>query len=147
MKPGNIWLSEAQDLRITDFRIPGFTEDPTTTSVLVPAQWRYAAPEILLGEPGDSRSDIYSVGVIAYELIAGRHPYATANTIHSPHDILKVRITPLAECDKPHHRGWDKFVMQAIQRHADKRFQNLEEVDNELRSIQIEMLQRDLNGR
>jgi len=147
LKPGNIWLSDAQDLRMTDFRIPGFTEDATTSHVLVPAHWRYVAPEILLGEAGDSRSDIYSLGVLAYELIAGRHPYSATKSIQSPHDLLKLKITPLAECEKRHHRGWDNFVMRAVQRHADKRFQNLAEMDDALRAIQMEMLQRDLNGR
>jgi hypothetical protein len=147
LKPGNIWLSEAQDLRITDFRIPGFTEDASTASVLVPAHWRYAAPEILMGEAGDTRSDIYSIGVIAYELIAGRHPYATATSIQSPHDLLKARIAPLSGSEKPHHKSWEHFVSRAMQRTAEKRFQDLTEMDNELRNIQIEMLQRDLNGR
>jgi tetratricopeptide (TPR) repeat protein len=146
LKPGNIWLSDAQDLRITDFRIPGFTEDATTSHVLVPAHWRYAAPEILLGDAGDSRSDIYSLGVLAYELIAGRHPYSAAKSIQSPHDLLKLKIAPLTDCEKPHHRGWDNFVMRAIQRQAEKRFQNLAEMDDALRAIQMEMLQRDLNG-
>ncbi len=147
LKPGNIWLSDAQDLRMTDFRIPGFTEDATTSHVLVPAHWRYAAPEILLGEAGDSRSDIYSLGVLAYELISGRHPYSATKSIQSPHDLLKLKITPLAESEKVHHRGWDNFVMRAVQRQADKRFQNLAEMDDALRAIQMEMLQRDLNGR
>jgi len=147
LKPGNIWLSDAQDLRMTDFRIPGFTEDTTTAHVLVPAHWRYVAPEILLGNAGDSRSDIYSLGIIAYELIAGWHPYSAAKSIQSPHDLLKLKIAPLAECEKPHHKGWNDFVMRAIQRQAEKRFQNLAEMDDALRAIQMEMLQRDLNGR
>jgi len=146
LKPGNIWLSDAQDLKITDFRIPGFAEDVATANVLVPAHWRYAAPEILFGEAGDTRSDVYSIGVMAYELIAGRHPYATAKNIQSPQDILKARIAPLSEAERPHDQTWDDFVMKAIQRNADKRFQDFSEMDEALRNIQMEMLRRDLNG-
>ncbi len=146
LKPGNIWLSEAQELKITDFHIAGFAEDGANAIVLYPAHWRYLAPEILYGESGDARSDIYSLGIIAYELLAGRHPYNTAGSIQSPKDILKARIAPLNEQEKPHHRAWDDFVMRAIQRDADKRFADLDEVEQELRAIQMEMLKRALNS-
>jgi serine/threonine-protein kinase len=146
LKPSNIWLSDAQDLKITDFWIPGLSEDVTTADVLTPAHWRYAAPEILMGENGDTRSDVYSIGIIAYELIAGWHPYATAKNIQSPRDIMKARIVALSEIERPHHKSWDDFVMKAIQRHAERRYQDLSEMDNDLRNIQMEMLQRDLNG-
>ena len=144
LKPGNIWLSDAQELKITDFRIPGFNEDPSTANVLAPSHWRYQAPEILLEAKGDSRSDIYSLGVIAFELLAGRHPYTTSRTVNSPQDIPKMRITSLSEVDKRHHRAWDKFVMRALHLDPDRRFQSLEEMDEELRAIQAEMLEKAL---
>ncbi|GEM_PF-4218598 len=145
LKPGNIWLSEAQELKISDFRIQGFIEDGANASVLFPAHWRYLAPEILSGEDGDARSDIYSLGIIAYELIAGKHPYSTAGAIHSPKDIFKAHIAPLNEQERPHHRAWDDFVMRAIERDADRRFADLTVVDQELRAIQMEMLKKALN--
>ncbi len=144
LKPGNIWLSDAQELKITDFRIPGFSEDPTTANVLAPSHWRYQAPEILLEGKGDVRSDVYSLGVLAYELLVGRHPYSTSRAINSPQDIPKMRITSLGDVDKRHHRAWDKFVMRALHLDADRRFQSLEEMDDELRAIQAEMLEKAL---
>lgn len=144
LKPGNIWLSDAQELKITDFRIHGFTEDASTANVLAPSHWRYQAPEILLEGKGDSRSDVYSLGVIAYELLAGRHPYTTSRAVNSPQDIPKMRITSLSDVDKRHHRAWDKFAMRALQLDADRRFQSLEEMDEELRAIQAEMLEKAL---
>ncbi len=146
LKPGNIWLSEAQELKITDFRIPGFIEDGANASVLFPAHWRYLAPEILFGENGEARSDIYSLGIIAYELLAGKHPYNTAGSIQSPRDLAKARIAPLAEQERPHHRAWNEFIMKAIQRDPDRRFADLTVMDQELRAIQMEMLKRALNS-
>jgi len=146
LKPGNIWLSEAQELKISDFRIPGFIEDGANASVLFPAHWRYLAPEILSGEDGDARGDIYSLGIIAYELIAGKHPYSTAGAIHSPKDLFKAHIAPLNEQERPHHRAWDDFVMRAIESDADRRFADLTVVDQELRAIQMEMLKKALNS-
>jgi serine/threonine-protein kinase len=145
LKPGNIWLSEAQELKISDFRIQGFIEDGASASVLFPAHWRYLAPEILSGEDGDARSDIYSLGIIAYELIAGKHPYSTAGAIHSPKDLFKAHIAPLNQQERPHHRAWDDFVMRAIERDSNRRFADLTAVDQELRAIQMEMLKKALN--
>jgi len=146
LKPGNIWLSEAQELKITDFRIPGFIEDGANASVLFPAHWRYLAPEILFGESGDARSDIYSLGIIAYELLAGKHPYNTSGSIQSPRDLAKARIAPLAEQERPHHRAWNDFIMKAIERDPHRRFVDLTAMDQELRAIQMEMLKRALNS-
>jgi len=146
LKPGNVWLSEAQELKISDFRIPGFIEDGAAASVLFPAHWRYLAPEILFGENGDTRSDIYSLGIIAYELLAGKHPYNTSGSIQSPRDLAKARMAPLAEQERSHHRAWNDFVMKAIQRDPDRRFVDLTVMDQELRAIQMEMLKRALNS-
>jgi serine/threonine-protein kinase len=146
LKPGNIWLSDAQELKITDFRIPGFIEEGANSSVLFPAHWRYLAPEILSGENGDARSDIYSLGIMAYELIAGQHPYSTAGSIQSPQDVINARFAPLSEQARPHHRAWDDFVMRAIQRDAGRRFADMTAVDQELRAIQMEMLKKALQS-
>lgn len=146
LKPGNIWLTDAQELKISDFRTPGFIEDGANASVLFPAHWRYLAPEILFGETGDTRSDIYSLGIMAYELLAGKHPYNTSGSIQSPRDLAKARIAPLAEQERPHHRAWNDFIMKAIQREPERRFVDLTVMDQELRAIQMEMLKRALNS-
>ncbi|MGH7496309.1 MAG: protein kinase domain-containing protein [bacterium] len=146
LKPSNIWLSDAQELKITDFRIPGFTEDGASTNVLYPSHWRYQSPELLLGETVDERSEVYSLGVLAYELIAGKHPYNTSGPINTPRDLLGLRIAPLSEVEKTHHRAWNDFVMRALHTEASRRYQNLEEMEMELRNIQGEMLERALNA-
>lgn len=146
LKPSNIWLSDAQELKITDFRIPGFTEDGSSSNVLYPSHWRYQSPELLLGETVDERSEVYSLGVLAYELLAGKHPYNTSGPINSPRDLLKLRITPLSEVEQTHHRAWNDFVMRALHADANRRYQNLEEMEVELRNIQAEMLERALNA-
>jgi tetratricopeptide (TPR) repeat protein len=146
LKPSNIWLSDAQELKITDFRIPGFTEDGGSTQVLYPSHWRYQSPELLLGETVDERSEVYSLGVLAYELIAGKHPYNTSGPINTPRDLLNLRIAPLAEIEKTHHRAWNNFVMQALNTDTSRRYQNLDEMETELRNIQAEMLERALNA-
>lgn len=145
LKPANIWISEAQQLKIADFSFPGFHDHESGSGVLFPAQWRYSAPEVLSGDSRDHRSDIYSVGILAYELLARIHPYKTAGSIHAPRDIRKAQIKPLREHDIPHREAWSKFVMKCIASEPDARFKTLAEMDLELRKIQMELMQEALN--
>lgn len=146
LKSGNIWLSEAQQIKITDFHFTDFGQDFAKQQVLFPAQWRNIAPELLAGEFGDFRSDIYSIGILAYELISGQHPYTTTGSIHSPKDIHKVKVLPLAQYKAPHHAAWDAFVMKAMQTDPDKRFQTLADMELELRKIHMQLMQQALNA-
>ncbi len=144
LKPSNIWMTEANEIKLMDFHSPGLTADLANTEVLFPAQWRYAAPEILSGEPGDVRSDIYSFGILAYELLTGKHPYDTTVSIKTPRDLYKARIDALKNHKDKHGELWDGLVMKAIQSDAQKRFQQWNEVDLELRKIQIVLMQEEL---
>lgn len=79
LKPDNIMIDGTGTVKIIDFgatRVAGIMEIVTPIeqiNLLGAAQ--YAAPEYFLGEPGSSRSDLFSLGVIAYQMITGRLPY------------------------------------------------------------------------
>ncbi len=78
LKPGNIMVNEQEYIKILDFglasRISG-SEKITAKGTL-----EYMAPEMLLGERVDSRADLYSLGIILFELIAGRLPFEQGET-------------------------------------------------------------------
>ncbi len=82
LKPDNIMIDATGTLKIIDFgatRVAGIAEIATTIdqiNLLGAAQ--YAAPEYFLGESGTARSDLFSLAVIAYQLLTGRLPYGTS---------------------------------------------------------------------
>ncbi len=80
LKPGNIMLTESSEVKVLDFGLARLTDDSGATRTetgVVQGSLRYMSPEQARGETGrvDTRSDIYSLGIILYELISGKHPY------------------------------------------------------------------------
>ena len=79
VKPANVLLVEGGEdvsVRILDFGLARFAEGETLTAAGdVPGTLAYIAPERLRGEPADPAGDVWSVGVLLYEALAGRHPF------------------------------------------------------------------------
>jgi len=82
VKPANVLLAAERDaeedvsVRILDFGLARFAEGETLTAAGdVPGTLAYIAPERLQGEPAEAAGDVWSVGVLLYEALAGRHPF------------------------------------------------------------------------
>jgi len=80
VKPGNVLVDEEGRVQLVDFGIARFLEDVAareTATGQVLGTLRYMAPEQLAGAPADSRTDLYALGLVIYELLAGRPAFAT----------------------------------------------------------------------
>jgi len=75
LKPSNILLGEDGGLKICDFGLSALIESQDSLSL---GSVRYMAPELLKSEPADGRADLYSLGIIAYEMLAGRPNFDVA---------------------------------------------------------------------
>ena len=76
MKPANVLISDEGHIRVADFGLArAATAHTNATNFIGTAA--YISPELAKGEPADERSDIYAVGIIAYELLTGRQPFSS----------------------------------------------------------------------
>jgi serine/threonine-protein kinase len=113
IKPDNIQILSTSQVKITDFGIARLTFQPNLTmDGQVFGTPSYMSPEQVVGREIDARSDLFSVGVLLYEMIAGRKPFAGDSVVSITYAIMNT--TP--EC--PQQCPWN--LWQVIERAIDK---------------------------
>jgi serine/threonine-protein kinase len=132
IKPGNIVFAASGDVKITDFGIAHLESSGMTRAGSVLGTPAYMAPEQVLGEAVDARTDIYSAGVVFYELLTGRRPFegSEASIMHKIVHMEAPRPSQLAPTISP---GFDAIIAQAIAKNPADRYQSASEFDAALR--------------
>lgn len=121
LKPDNIIIDKHGTVKIIDFgstRIAGLQEVEGQEKLPALLGTRdYSAPEYLLGEKPSSASDLYSLGVISYEMLTGKHPYGRG--FATKKDVGKLVLTPAFEHNRkiPHYVSYALGKAVAIHRH------------------------------
>ncbi len=128
LKPENILVDDHGTLKIIDFgstKIAGIAEIyvPLETNNLL-GTINYTAPEYHLGAPGSNRADIFSLGVIAYELLTGRLPYGKEMTAKN---IKRMHYHPIKHYNPEIPLWVDKAIEKAVSINPEKRFGKLSE--------------------
>ena len=80
IKPANILLTDDERVMVADFGIAKVTDADHTTEGTVLGTAKYLAPEQVQGNPVDARTDLYSLGIVLYEMVCGRVPFAATPT-------------------------------------------------------------------
>jgi hypothetical protein len=99
IKPSNIMVDDARRARLMDFGLVKASRegsDALTQTGRVVGTYRYMSPEQAQGQSVDGRSDLYSLGVILYELLAGVPPFTSADPVALWREILHVRPPAIA---------------------------------------------------
>src|SRR5438874_750291 len=135
IKPHNVLVDAEGRLKVTDFGIAraGTSQMTEAGSIIGTAQ--YLSPEQAKGAPVDQTSDLYSVGVVLYELLTGVVPFSgdTPVEIAMKH-LSTVPAPPSAKrADVP--RDLDLVVMRALAKDPSERYQSAEEMDADLRRV------------
>ena len=127
LKPGNVLMSHLGQVKITDFGLAqsmACRERLTMTGECVgtPA---YMSPEQVLGKQADQRSDIYAIGMIAYELCMGDVPFRKKGWFELANQIVNEPIPPFAD-EKPDIPGWyESLVLKATEKDPLHRFDSV----------------------
>src|SRR5438105_8259728 len=131
LKPENILMTDAGQVKILDFglaqyRRAGFAQigDSTVTEPgLIAGTVAYMAPEQLEGREADCRSDIFSIGVILYELATGTHPFQGASTASTIANIMSVTPPPMALDHVKLPEPLNQVVFRCLGKNCTQRYQ------------------------
>jgi len=116
LRPDNVMIDRAGTARIIDFasvHVAGLTEGTARARPeAIVGTLQYAAPEYFTGEGGDPRSDLFSLAVLAYQMLTGQLPYGLQVTrVASPADLRRLRYTPVRHL-RPDLPEWLEPVLQ-----------------------------------
>jgi len=132
IKPGNILLSRQGEVKLVDFGIATSledTEDGLTRDGMVLGTPSYIPPEqIDDAKSVDRRADIYSLGVVVYEMLTGRTPYPGSFTAETIHLIHKGKYTPPHKLNPGTTRLLRRIVRTCMRVKRRRRFQDLKEI-------------------
>ena len=126
IKPANVMLTRTGDVKVMDFGIARAMNDSgstmtATSAVMGTAQ--YLSPEQARGEVVDSRSDLYSAGVLLYELLTGKPPFTGDSPVSIAYQHVSEMPVPPSQVDTGVSPEIDAVVLHALAKRTDDRYQ------------------------
>lgn len=149
LKPGNVMVTREGRVKVLDFGLAKMVAaealpvgdatmsdgDPISGDGHVAGTVPYMAPEQLRGEATDARSDLFSLGIILYELATGRRPFQGESTVDISSAIVRDTPEPLSRARADLPGDLVKIVSRCLEKNPRERIQSALDVNNELRRL------------
>jgi serine/threonine protein kinase len=135
IKPANLMLTADDTLKITDFGTAKILQFGTTHQTAhVVGTPSYMSPEQVKGRPVDGRSDIFSLGVVLYEMVTGEKPFPGQNITTVIYKIVNEEPIPPRTLDPSIHPGLSYVITKALTKAPDSRYQSCRDMLEDLRN-------------
>ncbi|HSP62873.1 MAG TPA: serine/threonine-protein kinase, partial [Pyrinomonadaceae bacterium] len=150
IKPENIMIRRSGHVKVLDFGLAKLTERPAseqtdkeaitralvqTDAGVVMGTSQYMSPEQARGKPIDARTDIWSLGVVLYEMAAGRAPFFGDTKTDIIVAIAKTDPPPIVRFAPTLPAEFEWIVMKALRKNVDERYQTIKELESDLKKL------------
>lgn len=136
IKPHNIIMTKDRVAKITDFGIAkAVTSSTINASASTLGSVHYFSPEHARGGYTDEKSDIYSLGVVLYEMVTGKVPFDSDTPISVALKHLQEQATPPIELNSDIPKGLNDIIVKAMKKEVSERYSSASELYNDLQKI------------
>jgi eukaryotic-like serine/threonine-protein kinase len=135
IKPHNVMVDGDQRLKVTDFGIARAGASQMTEAGAIVGTAQYLSPEQARGAAVDQRSDLYSIGVVLYEMLTGEVPFTGDTPVEIAMKHLSDTPRPPSTLRPEIPPDLDMIVLRALAKNPDDRFQTADEMDAELARV------------
>jgi serine/threonine protein kinase len=133
LKPENVMIDVQGNVKIMDFGIARSMEAGTRLTGSMVGTPAYMAPEQVTGKPVDYRTDVYSLGLIMYEVFTGAPAFQADNAVAVALKQMRESPTPPHEIDPNIPVSIERAILKCIEKEAPRRFQSVGELESVLR--------------
>ncbi len=149
VKPANIMIGPRGQVRVVDFGLAKvnprsspdaitsriYDDPPTRTGVII-GTIHYLSPEQAMGKTVDGRSDIFSLGVVMYQMATGRLPFSGETAVEMMHNILRTDPATAGQVNKRVHPEIERIIGKSMEKDPERRYASAGELAKDLRNLQ-----------
>ena len=136
IKPANIMkIEETQEVKVTDFGIARITSSSKTKTGVIMGTPSYMSPEQVAGKKVDGRADIFSLGVVLFELLCGEKPFAGEDMTSLMYQIAKERHPSIRTINPKVPEVVEKIIDKALEKEPEKRYQKAGQMADHLKMV------------